>query len=107
MDLIAERAGMAMPGGEREFLSAMALDSLRAAMTLEERRLADGGEAFGDESRAALAEVFAKHSPIGFLLSLPEIIGTNAMKFDDEEVLESCILRCLETIFSEGNKAGG
>lgn len=105
LDLIAERAGLAMPEGDREVLSALALGTLKVVMASEERRWAEEGEAFGDEAKAEVAELFARHSPIGFLLSLPETIGGNAMRFDDEEILERCIMKCLEIIFSEGAKA--
>lgn len=103
LDLIAESVGAAMPKGVgRAFLSTLALDSLKIAMASEERRRTDAGEAFGDDAKVEVAELFARHSPSGFFLSLPEIIGTNAMRFDDEEILESCIIGCLDSIFSKG-----
>jgi len=90
-----------MPRSSRDILSGLALESLRAAMAAEEWRLANEGEPFGDERRADLAKLFARHSPIGFLVSLPEIIAGNAMRFDDEETLEKCILECLGALFAE------
>lgn len=95
-----------IPEGNREFLATLALESLTRAMRHEEKRLADEGEPFSDEKRAELARTFARHSPIGFLLSLPEVIIGNAMKFDDEDLLEKCIFDCLSSIFS-GNEEGG
>jgi hypothetical protein len=102
LDLIAERAGQSMDQGGREELSALALSTLKLAMRTEGQRLADEGEAFGDGAKTELAKLFARHSPIGFLLALPELIGVNAMGFDDEEILEDCVLKCLEIIFADG-----
>ncbi len=107
LSTIAERAGLAVPGSSRDILSAMALESLKSAMIAEEMRLAEEGEPFSDEKKSDLALLFAAHSPIGFLVSLPELIASNTMRFDDEENLEKCVFKCLEVLFEKGHRVGG
>jgi hypothetical protein len=58
----------------------------------------DGGEAFGDDKRAEALLSFAIDAPVLFLVGLPQIIEDNPVGFDDEEVVEECVVFCLARI---------
>ncbi len=107
LSAIAERADKFVAGDGRECLSGFALVTLRSLMRAEESRLADEGCAFGDQEKCKLAISFSTSSPIAFLIALPEIIGANIMKFDDEEILEKCVFSCLDGIFLGGDVGSG
>jgi hypothetical protein len=92
------RVGMGMLGEARDLLSAVSTFIIRMAIRESEKRAGEEGYAYGDDERAKLLRAFAEHSPLGFIVALPEIIEDNPAGFSDEDKMESCVADALSKI---------
>lgn len=96
--------GMMLGGPFPEMPGAVAGLFLSMAVSLQKQKSQEEGEAFDDLRKSQMLLDFASHCPAVFFLSIPQIIDDNVLLFDDEEVLESTILQCLDALERTGEQ---
>lgn len=96
--------GMMLGGPFPEMPGAVAGLFLSMAVSLQKQKSQEEGEAFDDLRKSQMLLDFASHCPSVFFLSIPQIIDDNVLLFDDEDVLESTILQCLDALERAGEQ---